>query len=67
MAECAVKVAKRTIRKALETKQDRFPPILEYRNVPTQDTGMSPAQKMFGRMTRTLKNSEEQQIKPQGK
>ena len=38
---------------AIKSKQDPYLAILEYRIIPSQDT-VSPAQRMFGRMTRTM-------------
>ena len=49
MAEAAVKKAKGILKKATEP----LIAIMEYRNTPQQDN-LSPAQKMFGHMTRTL-------------
>ena len=43
----AVKMAKNIIKKAADSNQDPFLAILEYRNVPTQDAGSSPAQRML--------------------
>ena len=52
-AEAAVKTAKHIIGRAIESKQDPYLAILEYRNIPSEDT-VSPAQRMFGRMTHTI-------------
>ena len=52
-AEAAVKMAKRIIDRALKNNQDPCLAILEYRNIPSQDS-LSPAQRMFGRMTHTM-------------
>ena len=54
LAEASVKIAKKLIRKTTEGGQDLMMALLEPRNVPTQDAGTSPAQRTFGRMTRTL-------------
>ena len=65
MAESAVKMAKKLIRKAIDSGRDPQLAILDYRNTPTQDFGSSPAQRMFGRRTRTLLPMCEKLLKPQ--
>ena len=54
MAESAVKIAKRIIRKAKENKEDAFLAVLAHHNTISQGIGRSPAQRMFDRRTRTL-------------
>ena len=54
MAESAVKMAKRLIRKAKESGKDPHMAILDYRNTPTQGSEFSPVQCNLGRRTRTL-------------
>lgn len=64
-AEAAVKVAKRIIKKAEDSHQDVYLALLEYRNVPSQDAGTSPAQRMLGRMTRSTVPVKPDLLKPQ--
>ena len=52
-AEAAVKTVKRMMYKCLEDGTDVYEALLELRNTPQQDTGLSPTQLMFGRLTRT--------------
>jgi hypothetical protein len=52
-AESAVKIAKRLMIKANETNTDPFLALLEWRNTPSEQLGLSPAQMMLGRRTRT--------------
>jgi hypothetical protein len=65
LAESAVKRAKKLIQKTQDSGQDIMLALLEARNVPNQDTGSSPAQRMFGRMTRTLLPVKTSKLKPQ--
>ena len=48
-ADAAVQTAKHIMGTAIKSKQDLYLAILEYRNIPSQDT-VIPAQQMFGRM-----------------
>lgn len=52
-AESAVKQAKKLMEKAIEDKQDPFLALLAYRNTPSEQLALSPAQILFGRRTRT--------------
>ena len=52
-AEAAVKLAKRIMIKAREEGTDPLLAFLEWRNIPAEQLGASPAQLMFGRRTRT--------------
>jgi hypothetical protein len=52
-AEAAVKTAKRLMSKAKEAGADPFLALLDWRNTPAEHSGLSPAQLMFGRRTRT--------------
>ena len=52
-AKTAVNTAKRIIGRAIKSKQDPYLAILEYCNIPSQNT-VRPTQRMFGRMTRTM-------------
>ena len=53
MAESAVKAAKRLIMKTNRDSTDLCDALLELRNTPRQGSGLSPAQAMFGRRTRS--------------
>ena len=53
-AEAAAKTTKTMMRKALRDGTDQYEALLELRNTPRQDTGLSPAKMMFGRNTRSL-------------
>ena len=48
-----MKITKTMMRKALQDGTDQYEALLELRNTPRQDTGLSPAN-MFGRITRSL-------------
>ncbi|XP_062621337.1 uncharacterized protein K02A2.6-like [Saccostrea cucullata] len=52
-AESAVKIMKHLIMKCDKESTDQFEALLEQRNTPRQDTGLSPCEMMFGRHTRT--------------
>ena len=51
--ENAVKTAKRLMTKAVESGNDPFLALLEWRNTPSEQLGQSPAQILMGRRTRT--------------
>ena len=53
-AENSVKTAKRIMLKALEAGTDPYLGLLDFRNTPTEGLGTSPAQRLFGRRTKTL-------------
>ena len=53
-AEAGVKLAKNTLRKTMACGVDVQLALLELRNTPRQDAGMSPAKVMFGRQTHSL-------------
>ena len=53
-AENAVKVAQNIMRKARLAGTDPNLSLLDYRNTPTEGIGSSPAQRLFGRRTKTL-------------
>ena len=53
-AENAVKTAQRIMLKALEAGSDPYLGLLDFRNTPTEGLGTSPAQRLFGRRTKTL-------------
>ena len=49
-----MKITKTMMCKALRDGTDQYTALLELRNTPGQDTGVSPAEMMFGRNTRSL-------------
>ncbi|XP_069105167.1 uncharacterized protein [Argopecten irradians] len=53
-AEAAVKVIKHLMIKCTRNREDQYEALMELRNVPRQDTGLSPNEMVFGRRTRTL-------------
>ena len=53
-AENSVKTVKRIMLKALESGTDPYLRLLDFRNTPTEGVGTSPAQRLFGRRTKTL-------------
>ena len=52
-AEKAVQTAKRILKKAAADNKDPFEGLLKYRNTPFDDLGVSPAQLLMSRRTRT--------------
>ena len=52
-SEAAVKTAKRLLSKLSESGGDPLLALLDWRNTPSEQLGLSPAQLMFGRRTRT--------------
>ena len=52
-AEKAVQTAKRILKKAAADNKDPFDGLLKYRNTPFDDLGVSPAQLLMSRRTRT--------------
>ena len=53
-AESAVKILKSLMIKAQEDSRDPYLALLDWRNTPTERIGSSPAQRLFGRRTKTL-------------
>ena len=53
-AETAVTITKTMMYKAIRDGTDQYSALLELRNTLRQDTGISPAEMMFGRNTRSL-------------
>ena len=53
-AEAAVQIVKTLMKKTTKDGHDQFEALLEQRNTPRQDTGLSPVEMMFGRKTRTM-------------
>ena len=64
-AENSVKTAKRLIKKALHAGADPYLALLDWRNTPTEGVGSSPAQRLFGRRTKTLMPATKKLLDPQ--
>ena len=66
-AEAAVKTAKRLMLKCLESEQDIHLGLLNLRNTPQEGLTTSPAQRLFGRRTKTLLPTEHERLVPSTK
>ncbi len=62
--ENAVKTAKNLLKKSQESGTDYHLTLLIWRNTPTEGLDSSPAQRLFGRRTRTLLPTTTKQLKP---
>ncbi|GFR91029.1 Pol polyprotein [Elysia marginata] len=62
-AEAAVKIIKMLMKRATNAETDPYKALLELRNTPRQDVGLSPAQIMFGRSRRSMLPSRPEQQK----
>ena len=65
MIESAVKTAKRLLVKAVKSGNDPYLAILDHRNTPMQNIGLSPAQGSLGRRTKILLPMLSSLLKPQ--
>ena len=63
--ENAVKTAKNLMKKSASTSSDFHLALLDWRNTPTEGMTSSPAQRMFGKRTRTLLPTSKKLLKPQ--
>ena len=63
--ENAVKTSKNLMKKAARTNSDFKLVLLDWRNTPTEGIQSSPAQRMFGRRTRTLLPTSRELLEPQ--
>ena len=54
LAESAVKRAKRMMKMAKRSGEDQYLALLNIRNIPSPDTGTSPAQRLLGRRTKGI-------------
>ena len=63
-AEAHVKIAKRLMKKCMKGKEDTYLGLLSLRNTPQEGIVTSPAQRMFGRRTRTLIPTLPEKLKP---
>lgn len=66
-AESGVKIMKTLMMKCAESGTDQYEAVLEQRNTPRQDTGLSPAEMMFGRKARTMIPSYHPAVNPSRK
>ncbi|XP_028514512.1 uncharacterized protein K02A2.6 [Exaiptasia diaphana] len=64
-AEKAVQTAKRILKKAAADHKDPFEGLLKYRNTPFDDLGVSPAQLLMSRRTRTQLPTHRRLLLPQ--
>ena len=64
-AERAVQTAKRILKKAAAENKDPFEGLLKYRNTPFEDIGVSPAQLLMSRRTRTMIPTHRRLLLPQ--
>ena len=64
-AESAVKILKNLMIKAEADGRDVYLALLDWRNTPTEGIGSSPAQRLFGRRTRTLLPTSSRLLKPE--
>ena len=62
--ENAIKTAKSLLKKSKAAKSDIYLALLEWRNAPSEGLESSPAQRMFGRRTRTLIPTTSELLKP---
>ena len=63
--ENAVETTKHLMKKSASTNSDFHLALLDWRNSPIESTKSSPAQRMFGRRTRTLLSTSKKLLKPQ--
>jgi len=64
-AESGVKVAKMLLKKASADGKSFYLSLLDYRNTPTEVVGVSPAQRLMSRRTRTLLPTAAKQLCPE--
>ena len=62
--ENAIKTAKSLLKKSKAARSDIYLALLEWRNTPSEGLQSSPAQRMFGRQTRTLIPTTTELLKP---
>ena len=63
-AESAVKTCKMLLKRADLAKTDIYLALLDHRNTPTEQTNLSPVQRLFSRRTRTLLPMSTKLLKP---
>lgn len=64
LAEKSVSIAKNMLRRAYECNTDVYVSLMEYRNTPLKDIGLSPAQLMLSRRIKTKIPCVDSQLKP---
>ena len=64
-AESAVKILKSLMLKAQDDGRDPYLALLDWRNTPTEGIGSSPAQRLFGRRTKTLLPTTARLLRPE--
>ena len=64
LAERAVQTAKQLIKKCREDKSNVYPALMNLRNTPCKEGVGSPAQRLFGRRTKTLLPTSNKLLKP---
>ena len=64
LAESAVKTVKGIMKKAKASGSDPWMGLLAHRNTPSQDMDTSPAQRLFGRRTKTTLPATEELLRP---
>lgn len=65
-AEAAVKIVKRILRKSKASGEDPHKGMLNYYNTPTEGMSTCPAQRLFGRRTRSVLPVTESKLQPSG-
>lgn len=63
-AEKNVDIAKMLVKKSIDSKQELFLALLEYRNTPIQSLAASPSQILFSRRCRTLLPMHDRKLEP---
>lgn len=63
-AEAAVKIAKRLLKRCHASGEDPFKALLNLRNTPTEGMNTSPAQRHFGRRTKSMVPTAEAKLRP---
>ena len=64
-AEAAVKIAKTMLKKAHRDKKDPWLAILDWINIPTEQIGTSPVQRLMSRRTRTRLPTADELLNPE--
>jgi hypothetical protein len=64
-AEKAVGVCKNLMKKSIEGKTDFYLALLEWRNIPQAEIGLSPAQRLYGRRLRGVVPTISKQLEPE--
>ena len=59
-----MKIAKRILRKSQSSGEDHYVALLNLRNTPTEGLNTSPAQRLFGRRTKSMMPTAEAKLRP---